>query len=256
MKGFFIQDLKRSFFNRGFLVGVGGLTAMFLYTAVIWSGLNGSQDSYFILVDAWAISGFIPMLPVFPVLAYASRFCEEYGSGYYRMIFARMRPEKFALMRMTSAGLSGGCAVAIPILILCLAADWFGVSEITDPNALRVPGDLKMVVISMKYGYSALVFLKVLLGFLFGATWAMVGLAFGVWFLNKYVSLIGPFVLYEALWILCDGKLRILSPTQLVRGDDVNYGAGYGLPLAMECVWLMVTAAIVLLSFRKRFVNE
>lgn len=236
----------------GFLVGVGILTAMFLHTAVTWSGLSGLQDSYFIQVDAWAISGFIPMLPVFPVLPYASRFCEEYGSGYYRMIFARIRPEKFALVRMTSAGLSGGSAVAIPILILCLAADWFGVSEITDPNALRVPGDLKMVVISMKYGYGTLVLLKVLLGFLFGATWAMLGLAFGVWFLNKYVSLIGPFVLYESLWILCNGKLEILSPTQLVRGDDL----GYGLSLALECVWLLVTAGIVMLSFRKRFANE
>ena len=236
----------------GFLVGVGGLTAMFLYTAVIWSGLNGSQDSYFILVDAWAISGFIPMLPVFPVLAYASRFCEEYGSGYYRMIFVRMSRERFALVRMTSVGLSGGCAVAIPILILCLAADWLGISEVTDINTLRVPSDLKMVVIAMKYGYGTLVFLKVLLGFLFGATWAMVGLAFAVWFLNKYVSLIGPFVLYEALWILCDGKLRILSPTHLVRGDGVDYGAGYGLPLALECVWLLAVAGVVLLGLKKR----
>lgn len=48
------------------------------------------------------------------------------------MIFTRMRRERFALVRMTSAGLSGGVAVAIPILILCLTADWFGISEITN----------------------------------------------------------------------------------------------------------------------------
>lgn len=236
----------------GFLVGVGGLTAMLLHSAVVYSGLTGLQDSYFIQVDAWTISGFIPMLPVFPVLSYASRFCEEYGSGYHRMIFARMSRSRFALLRMTSTGLSGGVAVAVPILILCLAADWFGISEITDSTVLRVPADLKMVVISMKYGYGTLVFLKVLLGFLFGATWAMVGLAFGVWFLNKYVSLIGPFVLYEALWILCDGKLGILSPTQLVRGDD----SGYGLSLALECLWLLAAAGAVMLGFRKRFLDE
>lgn len=252
MKGFFLQDLKRSFFNAGFLVAVGGLTVMLLHSAVVYSGLTGLQDSYFIQVDAWAISGFIPMLPVFPVLLYASRFCEEYGSGYYRMIFFRMRRERFALVRMTSVGLSGGAAVAVPILILCLAADWFGISEITDPNALRVPADLKMVVISMKYGYGTLVFFKVLLGFLFGATWAIVGLAFGIWFLNRYVSLIGPFVLYEALWILCDGKLSILSPTELVRGDD----SGYALSLVLECVWLLAAAGIVMFGFKKRILDE
>lgn len=252
MKGFFLQDLKRSFFNSGFLVAVGGLTAMLLHTAAAWSGLNGTQDSYFIQVDAWTISGFIPMLPVFPVLSYASRFCEEYGSGYHRMIFARMSFSRFALVRMTSAGLSGGAAVAVPILILCLAADWFGISKITNPNTLRVPADLKMVVISMKYGYGTLVFLKVLLGFLFGAVWAIVGLAFGIWFLNKYVSLIGPFVLYEALWILCDGKMSILSPTALVRGDD----SGYALSLVLECVWLLAAAGVVMLGFGKRFLDE
>lgn len=252
MKSFFLQDLKRSFLNTGFLVGMGGLTAMLLHSAVVYSGLTGLQDSYFIQADAWAISGFIPMLPVFPVLAYASRFCEEYGSGYHRMIFARMRRSRFALVRMITVGLSGGAVVAVPILILCLVADWFGISEITDPTALRVPGDLKMVVISMKYGYGTLVLLKVLLGFLFGTTWAMVGLAFGVWFLNKYVSLIGPFVLYEALWILCDGQLSILSPTELVRGDD----SGYGLSLALECVWLLAAAGVVMLGFRKRFADE
>lgn len=252
MKSFFLQDLKRSFFNIGFLVAVGGLTTMLLHSAVVYSGLTGLQDSYFIQVDAWAISGFIPMLPVFPVLPYASRCCEEYGSGYHWMIFSRMRVEKFALVRMASAGLSGGAAVAVPILILCLAAGWFGISEVTNPIALRVPADLKMVVISMKYGYGMLVFLKVLLGFLFGATWAIVGLAFGIWFLNKYVSLIGPFVLYEALWILCDGKLSILSPTELVRGDD----SGYALSLVLECVWLLAAAGVVAFGFRKRFLDE
>lgn len=248
MKGFFLQDLKRSFFNIGILVGMGGLTAMLLHTFVAVSGAGGSQDSYFIQVDAWAISGFIPLLPVFPVLSYASRFCEEYESGYYRMIFARMRPERFALVRMTTVGLSGGITVAVPILILCLGAGWFGISEITDLSALRVPGDLRMVVISMKYGYGTLVFLKVLLGFLFGAAWAMMGLAFAVWFPNRYVSLIGPYVLYEALWILCSGKLRLLSPAQLVRGDD----SGYGLSLALECVWVLGTAGVVFLGLQKR----
>ena len=33
-----------------------------------------------------AASGFNVFLPVFPVLGYASRFCGEYESGYYRLI--------------------------------------------------------------------------------------------------------------------------------------------------------------------------
>ncbi|MCI8895654.1 MAG: hypothetical protein HFI41_13620 [Lachnospiraceae bacterium] len=250
---FLCEDMKRGFANPGFFAGILGLGALLGYNFMTESLHSGS--SYYAIVNILAASGFNVFLPVFPVLGYASRFCGEYESGYYRLILARMRWQKFVRVRITSVALSGGAIVAIPYLLICLAAVYLQAPEIGDVNALgldasgvnilRVETELEMVVIGRTYGVGVMVAVKVLLGFLFGAAWALVGLAFAAWFPNKYVSLIAPFVLYEALYILMPSQL---NPSCLVRGDD----AGHLLSAVMECVWLFAAAAAAMAGFRRR----
>ena len=52
------------------------------------------------MMEVFAASGFTPFAAIFPGLAYASAFCEEYSSGYIKMIYSRMRLKKFALTRI------------------------------------------------------------------------------------------------------------------------------------------------------------
>ena len=247
-KKFLLLDIKRSFMNMGFVAGFCGLSALLTYNFVTESLHAGSV--YYAIVNILATSGFTVFLPVFPVLGYASDFCTEYESGYYKLILSRMKPLEFAQVRMISVALSGGAIVAIPYLLLCLAAVHTGVPVMTtDVNTLRVDTDIEMVVIAQTYGVGVMVAVKVLLGFLFGAAWALIGLAFAVWMPNKYVSLIAPFVLYQSMWILLPD---ILSPGQLVRGDDV----GHLLSVVMECVWLFAAAAVCMAGFRRRCQDE
>ena len=245
-KKFLLQDIKRSFINMGFVAGFCGLSALLTYNFVTESLHAGSV--YYAIVNILAASGFIVFLPVFPVLGYASNFCGEYESGYYRMILSRMKPQKYAQVRIISVALSGGAIVALPYLLLCLAAIHTGMPEITS-NTLRVEPDLEMVVIAQTYGVGVMVAVKVLLGFLFGAAWALVGLAFAVWMPNKYVSLIAPFVLYQSMWIFLPS---ILNPAELVRGDDV----GHLLSVVMECVWLFAAVVVSMVGFRRRCQDE
>lgn len=245
-KKFLLQDIKRSFMNMGFVAGFCGLSALLTYNFVKESLHAGSV--YYAIVNILAASGFIVFLPVFPVLGYASNFCGEYESGYYRLILSRMKPQKYAQVRIISVALSGGAIVAIPYLLLCLAAIHTGVPEITS-NTLRVDPDLEMVVIAQTYGVGVMVAVKVLLGFLFGAAWALVGLAFAVWMPNKYVSLIAPFVLYQSMWIFLPD---ILNPARLVRGDHV----GHLLSVVMECVWLFAAVVVSMAGFRRRCQDE
>lgn len=235
--------------NMGFVAGVCGLGALFAYNFVTES--MGAGSVYYAIVNILAASGFAPFRPVFPVLGYSSKFCEEYASGYYRMILSRMNPKKFAQTRIISVALSGGAIVAIPYLLVCLAAIHSGVPEITpDANTLRVDTDLEMMVIAQTYGVGVMVAAKVSLGFLFGAAWALVGLAFAVWMPNKYVSLIAPFVLYQSLWILLDGS--IFNPVKLVNGDSF----GHLLSAVMECVWIFAAAAFSMAGFQRRCRDE
>lgn len=241
---FLLQDIKRSFMNMGFVTGFCGLSALLAYNFVTES--LHSEDTYYAVVNILVTSGFRVFLPVFPVLGYASRFCAEYESGYYRLILSRVKPKKYAQTRIISVALSGGVIVALPYLLVCLAAVYWGTPEL---NASRVVTDIEMVMIGQTYGVEVMVALKVLLGFLFGAAWALIGLAFGVWLPNKYVSLIAPFVLYQSLWILMD---KSINPAFLVRGDDV----GHLRSVVMECVWLFIAAVAAMAGFRRRCRDE
>lgn len=238
-------------------MGFCGLGALLAYNFVTESLHSGSP--YYAIVNILAVSGFTVFLPVFPVLGYVSRFCGEYESGYYRLILSRMKPQKYAQIRSISVALSGGAIVAVPYLFICLLAVYLEAPGVAGANALgldafgvnviRVPENLEMVVIGRTCGLGAMVAVKVLLGFLFGAAWALAGLAFAVWMPNKYVSLIAPFVLYQSLYILMP---NFLNPALLVRGDDV----GHLLSAVLECVWILIAAAAVMAGFRRRCRDE
>lgn len=254
---FLWMDIKRSFATLGFLVGIFGLGALLMYNFVTESFHSGSP--YYAIVNILATSGFTVFLPVFPVLGYAACFCGEYESGYYRLILARMKPQKFAQIRIISVALSGGVIVALPYLFVCLVAVYLESSGVADANflgldasgvnVLRVETNIEMVAIGQNCGLGVMVAVKVLLGFLFGSTWALVGLAFAVWMPNKYVSLIAPFVLYQSLYILMP---NCLNPALLVRGDDM----GHLLSVVAECVWLFAAAVVVMAGFGRRCRDE
>ena len=67
------------------------------------------------MIEIFAASGFCPFAAIFPGLAYATAFCEEYSSGYLKMIYSRMSPVKFGLTRIVTTALSGGVMLAISI---------------------------------------------------------------------------------------------------------------------------------------------
>ena len=95
MNGFFWKDMKRSFLNVGFFAGMAAVAALLTAAVVTGTPPERIRSSYYILFNVFGASGFGPFAAVFPVLAYAARFCEEYQSGYYRMIFSRMSPVRF-----------------------------------------------------------------------------------------------------------------------------------------------------------------
>lgn len=251
VKGFFRQDLKRSFCNLGFLVGLSAVAALLVAALVTGAPLDRSRSSYYILYNVFGASGFGPFAAVFPVLAYATAFCEEYQSGYCRMIFARMGPMRFGRIRIVTVALSGGVMLAVPIALVCALAFVFGVPGVPQGSDAGMLEGRIMLTYLTKYGDWSIAVGKTLLGFLFGCVWALVGLAFSVWIPNRYVALIAPFVLYESLWLGLD-RVPVLNPIRLLRGDDVD---SYPLAAAVECLYLAVVSIVILAGIRRRYRN-
>lgn len=250
MKGFFLQDLKRSFLNRGFLSGLIIVTWI-LVSAAFHVPLNRSRSSYFIMIEVFAASGFTPFAAIFPGLAYSAVFCEEYSSGYLKMIYSRMLPRKFAFTRIVTVALSGGMMLTIPFIIVLSIAYCCGIPGIPAGSDEGLMAGTAMVFYIENYGEWYIFLWKVILGFLFGGMWALAGLAFAVWFPNKYVALIAPFVLYEAMWLAL-GKISVLNPIYLMRGDDLN---NYPLSGFMECVYILLVSFVVIWGLKRRYRN-
>ena len=248
MNGFFWKDMKRSFLNVGFFVGMASVAA--LLTAAVATGTPPERirSSYYILFNVFGASGFGPFAAVFPVLAYATRFCEEYQSGYYRMIFSRMSPTRFGRIRICSVALSGGVMLAVPIASACIMAYILGVPGVPDEGLLDKTIMLTYIV---KYGDWYIAIGKTVLGFLFGCVWALVGFAFAVWIPNRYVALIAPFVLYESLWIALY-QIIWLNPIFLLRGDDVG---SYPLAAGVECVYIIAVSTVIMAGLVRRYRN-
>ena len=252
MKSFWRQDLRRGFLNAGFFAGLLAV-AWILVAGSFQSPLNRSRSSYHILADIYAASGFGPFAAIFPGLAYASVFCEEYTSGYLKMILSRMSWKKFGLIRMLSAALPGGLMLALPIAAACGIAFTCGIPGIPSGSDRGLLDGTVVYYYIEHYGEWYIFAGKVLLGFLFGCMWALAGLAFAVWMPNKYVALIGPFVLYEAMWLsLGTGRLMVLNPIYMWRGNDLN---SYPLSVLMECIYILLAAAAVMLGLKRRCRN-
>lgn len=196
--------MKRSFLNVGFFIGMAAVATLLLAAAVTGAPLDRTRSSYYILFNVFGASGFSPFAAVFPVLSYAADFCEEYQSGYYRMVFVRMGPVRFGRTRILTVALSGGVMLAVPIAAACIAAYTFGVPGVPQGSDEGLLDGTIMLVYVMKYGDWYIAAGKTILGFLFGCVWALMGLMFAVWIPNRYVALIAPFVLYESMWIGLD----------------------------------------------------
>ena len=250
MKGFFFRDLKRSFLNTGFFAGLFVVTWI-LVSAAFHAPLNRTGSSYFIMMEVFAASGFTPFAAIFPGLAYASAFCEEYGSGYIKMIYSRMSPGKFTLTRIVTVALSGGTMLAIPFIIVLGIAYGFGIPGIPTGSDEGLMAGTALLFYIENHGEWYIFFWKVMSGFLSGCIWALAGLAFAVWIPNKYVALIAPFVLYEAMRLAL-GKIPVLNPIYLMRGDDLN---NYPLSGFMECIYILVASFVVMWGLKRRYRN-
>ncbi|EOS75539.1 MAG: hypothetical protein OSJ60_17015 [Lachnospiraceae bacterium] len=77
------------------------------------------------MIEVFAASGFTPFAAIFPGFAYVSVFCEEYSSGYIKMIYSRMLPGKYALTRIVTVALSGGTMLAVPFIIALNYGEWY-----------------------------------------------------------------------------------------------------------------------------------
>lgn len=94
------QDMIRAFRTKGFWVAIIFLSGLFIHAIRANTNLDGSVSTYEIISVAMALSGFTPFAAIFPALGYSVVFCEEYHSGYLKMITSRMSWKRYGINRI------------------------------------------------------------------------------------------------------------------------------------------------------------
>ena len=248
MDNFLKQDIKRAFSSKGFFLAIILLIIILIHAIRVNINFSGNPSTYEIISVAMSLSGFSPFAAIFPVLGYSVSFCEEYCSGYLKMIIARMDWKDYAWKRIFVTGLSGGVIIGLPFAVVCTIGYILGKHGIEGLTEGGLYYGTQMWYYLEVYGDWYILVGKVILGFLFGALWALVGMAFAVWFCNRYIALIAPFILYEVMWIMLY-NVPFLNPIFLLKGDNLQ---SYPLSGIMELFYIIITVMVIWGGLRKR----
>ena len=166
----------------------------------------------------FGMSDFTPFAAIFCVLPFADSFCDDYSSGFINLICARVGTNKYSLQRSLSVALSGGitmtATIIMPILACAILANQPDTEETVQFMYKSIWARMDLI---LRFQGLVLLALKIILAFLFGCLWALVGLAISTILTNRYVTYIAPFVIYQGLWFLLSETA--FNPVYYLRGD-------------------------------------
>lgn len=153
-------------------------------------------DSIFRANDLGGFGIFATILAVLPA---STLFCEDYNSGYCKAILRRVERKRYLRETLLCSGISGGLAVFLPVLLSDIVwiingepntGEQMGINYFTVFDG-TVYGELQFVW----NGFFLVLFL-LLLAFLFGASWSVIGLCVSALIPNRYITLAAPFALF------------------------------------------------------------
>lgn len=154
----------------------------------------------------------LPFLIAFP---YARTFVQESKEQYLYYIFCRMNRKSFITAKIVAAAFIGGLLSMVPILVFAVLTSC-GTCMVQREVYNFLP--LSEMIWSEIYDLwgGILYYLgQILVAFLFGMVWGLVGLAFAVIFRTLTASIVGPFVVYYGLLLFSQQlEVRILDPSE------------------------------------------
>lgn len=167
------------------------------------------------------LGGFGLFAAILAVLPASTLFCEDYNSGYCKAILCRIERKRYLQETILCSGISGGLAIFIPTLISDLILIANGKSNTVENmgiNYFTVFDETVYREIQFIWGGLFLVLFLLLLAFLFGASWSMVGLCISALLPNRYIALAAPFALYfgSHLILYRMGDPLLFSPVNIL----------------------------------------
>ncbi len=255
-----LKDIKNQICSVGMLLSVLlGLVLLIEpqvgYFSICFFGEPSNKTDYIsFLFSALALGGYLIFTPIITVLPGAFRFCDEYNSGYLRFMLVRSGDRKrYIVNRLISNAACAGVATCAPLTAFALIMLVVCKPFVPDGHSSSPLSDTMLEPCQGIGGGLLAVGVIILLAFLFGVVWGVIGTALSAAIPNRYVALCGPFVLFYLLHLLT-GALDIseFSPANTILPDILP---SFSFLLIYQGVLLTLgTAAFAV--FAKRRLNE
>ena len=197
-------DIQRFLYSMSFIISIL-LAFILLFRPLLtnwitWGFRGIAADAMTLLSEPLALSSFTPFAVLFCALPYSISFCEDYNSGYMRTIIVRIGKFRYIANRIISVMFSGTLAMGIPIATIILLCVIGATQPITQDTLDWLPRN--WIPYTQHMSGLWMFILKILLAMLFGAVWSLMALFISTLIPNRYVTLIAPFVIYQAMWAL------------------------------------------------------
>ena len=176
--------------------------------------LNDSPERYSVTL----MFGMLVLLaPLLSGISYATAYVSDASSGMLRMRVMRCgRIKDYAWAKYRAAFMSGALTLGIPVAVYIVIVVMICGGYVYDPTNISSleKGMFKPLLI---WGGAPFFLLQIAEVSLFDGLWACVGLTVSAWFVNKYVAVVVPFVIYYALLYLSQMfEIRIFDAGELL----------------------------------------
>lgn len=247
------SNIFQAIFSQKFLFGIFAFVFV-----VVFSQINiainvfrngGLQPNGFcnqFMLNALKSDAMIFSLPIICSLPYTISFVEDMQSGFIKFCLHRITVKDYLLGKVIACLLSGGLVLIIGALIS------YGVIVFTfsPMQAPAMPG-LEIVPFIQPF------IMQLILFFISGALWSMVGMTAAVATNSKYMAYASPFILYYILIILKERyfpRLYVLYPKEwVITGQGWLWGDFGVIMVVLELI--MVTSILFVISAKRRLNN-
>ncbi len=231
------RDLKRTLFSIRTLGAWASILALSFFALVTIYGLDtkpppGNWDPAFRnAYEAWiaAQDGFVLLAPLVAPLLYADALVAERRWGFTRYVLVRMPRWKYIGYKILVNAIAGAWALVVPAVL------FFGYVSLHFPHTLpnwngtvysleQLPCGTDTFLCAALYPTlpDAYIAARIFLYGLFGMAIATTGLAISVFTNNRYVPLVGPYVVYMFLvYLFTFSGLETYSPVYILAPDGI-----------------------------------
>lgn len=252
-----IRELKRYIFSPLFIAVVVAALGIMVYP------IRDSFRFIFVIPQSYlyyiktvhSFGTFDLFAPAIAAIPCGAAFYNDFKTGYCKFIFTRTGRMKYLISKTITCAITGGLAVFVPNLLLDVFLWIFA-----KPHSIGMPSFFNLSIFSnIEFVEDGIIVMITLLAisFIFGASWALVGLAFSTFILNRFAACVAPFMLYFSVSLILGQTEETLrfSPLNMLF-PNYNGIPSIGFCFVYQLILMIIAALLFAIRANWRIKND